>query len=311
MKLRTLTLMLSMTGLLAACDQMPGGTSTATSSAAVAETAIDDKSPVVATVNGIAITENVVGLYEVQMRSRRTGAPIDRNMIIEEVVNLELASQSGVKSGLDKELTTQLKIDQQRRAVLATAAIQGYLDANPITDEELQKLYDEQVPKGSEYKARHILVEEEDQAKKLIVELDGGGDFSELAKQHSTGPSGKTGGELGWFSPKQMVEPFSTAIAGMEKGTYTKTPVKTQFGWHVIILDDVRETTPPAFDQVKPQLQTFVQQQRVKDYISGLRGNATVEIKQAPAPAAAEPAAPAAEPESEAAAETPAEPAGE
>ena len=291
MKLRTLTLAVLMSGLLAGCDQMPAGNSSvsATASAPV----INDTSAVVVTVNGAPITETVIELYQEQMQSRRPGTPVDRNTIIEEVVNLELASQNGSKEGLDKDTRMQLQIDQQRRAVLATAAIQNYLNSNAITDEELKKIYDEQVPKGSEYKARHILLEDEEAAKKLIVELDGGADFSGLAKEHSTGPSGKSGGELGWFSPKQMVAPFSEAAAKLEKGSYTKEPVKTQFGWHIIILDDERESTPPDFEQVKPQLQSFVQKQRVQDFISGLRQGASIEMTAAPEPepAATEPAA--------------------
>ncbi len=294
MKLRTLTLALGLSSLLAGCDQVPTGNSD--TSATSTPAAINDTSAVVATVNGAPITESVIELYQEQMQSRRPGAPADRNTIIEEVINLELASQSGAKAGLDKDPRMQLQIDQQRRAVVATAAIQSHLDSNPVTDEELKKLYDEQVPKGSEYKARHILLEDEENAKKLIVELDGGADFSELAKEHSTGPSGKSGGELGWFSPKQMVAPFSEAAAKLEKGSYTKEPVKTQFGWHIIILDDVRESTPPDFEQVKPQLQSFVQKQRVQDFISSLRQGASIEMKAAPA--ATEPATPDAEPAS-------------
>jgi peptidyl-prolyl cis-trans isomerase C len=291
MKLRTLTLALLMSGLLSGCDQMPAGNSNLSETAATAP-AINDTGAVVATVNGTPITETVIELYQEQMQNRRPGAPVDRNMIIEEVINLELASQNGSKEGLDKDTRMQLQIDQQRRAVVATAAIQNYLNSNPVTDEELKTLYDEQVPKGSEYKARHILLEDEEAAKKLIVELDGGADFSELAKEHSTGPSGKSGGELGWFSPKQMVAPFSEAAAKLEKGSYTKEPVKTQFGWHIIILDDVRESTPPDFEQVKPQLQSFVQKQRVQNYIAGLRQSATIEMTAAAAePAATEPAA--------------------
>ena len=214
MKLRTLTLALGLSSLLAGCDQVPTGNSD--SSATSTPAAINDTSAVVATVNGAPITESVIELSQEQMQSRRPGAPADRNTIIEEVINLELASQSGTKAGLDKDARLQLQIDQQRRAVVATAAIQSHLDSNPVTDEELKKLYDEQVPKGSEYKARHILLEDEEAAKKLVTELDGGADFSELAKQHSTGPSGKSGGELGWFSPKQMVAPFSEAAAKLE-----------------------------------------------------------------------------------------------
>ncbi len=282
MKLRTLTLALGLSSLLAGCDQMPAGNNSNASTVA-AVPAINDTSAVVVTINGTPISETVIELYQEQMQSRRPGAPIDRNAIIEEVINLELANQKGIEAGIDKDMRMQLQMEQQRRAVIATAAIQDYLSKNPITDEELKTIYDEQAPKGSEFKARHILLEDEDTAKKLITELDGGADFSELAKANSTGPSGKSGGELGWFSPKQMVAPFSDAAAKLEKGSYTKEAVKTQFGWHIIILDDKRESTPPAFEQVKPQLQGFLQKQRVQEYISGLREGATIEIAAAPA----------------------------
>lgn len=275
MTFRYLTLAIALTALLAGCDQLKN----AGQSSATAPAAVQDTSAVVATVNGTPITEAVLDLYAEQMQGRHAGPDMDRGALLDEIINLELASQNGAKEGLGSDLHTQLQIEQQRRAVIATSAIQQYLKSNPITDAELQKLYDEQVPKGSEYKARHILVDDEEQAKKLIAELDKGADFSELAKEHSTGPSGKSGGELGWFSPKQMVAPFSEAVAKLEKGSYTKEPVKTQFGWHVIILDDVRESTPPSFEQVKPQLQAFMQKQRVQQYISGLHQDAQVEIK--------------------------------
>jgi peptidyl-prolyl cis-trans isomerase C len=283
MKLRYLSLALGLGVLLAACDQLPSNTQNTESATTVAT--VNDNSPVLASVNGAPITEAVLELYQQQMQARAPGNPaaMNRETILSEVINLELARQSGEKKGLDKDTKFQLQIEQQKRAVLASAAIQQYLSANPITDEELTKLYDEQVPKGDEYKARHILVEEQETAKKLIVELDGGADFSELAKEHSTGPSGKSGGELGWFSPKQMVAPFSEAAASLEKGAYTKEPVKTQFGWHIIILDDSRASTPPPFEQVKPQLQAFVQKQRVQQYITGLREGANIVVNAAPA----------------------------
>jgi len=289
MKLRYLGLALAMSGLLAACDQRPSSSQNTQPAAATAT--VDDTSPVLATVNGTPITEAVFELYQQQMQARAPGNPaaLDRNTILNEVINLELARQSGEKEGLGKKTRLQLQIQQQERAVLASAAIQKYLSDNPITEEELRKLYDEQVPKGSEYKARHILVDDEETAKKLIAELDAGADFSELAKANSTGPSGKSGGELGWFSPKQMVAPFSEAAAKLEKGAYTKEPVKTQFGWHIIILDDSRTATPPSFDQVKPQLQAFLQKQRVQQYISSLRQGANI-VMNTPPPTAEAPA---------------------
>jgi len=291
MKLRYLSLALGLGVLLTACDQRPSTTQNSGSETATIA-AVNDSSPVLATVNGAPITEAVFELYQKQMQARAPGNPaaMNRETILNEVINLELARQSGEKEGLGKDTKLQLQIEQQKRAVYASAAIQQYLSAHPITDEEMKKLYDEQVPKGSEYKARHILVEQEDEAKKLIVELDKGADFSELAKEHSTGPSGKSGGELGWFSPKQMVAPFSEAAGKLEKGAYTKEPVKTQFGWHIIILDDSRSATPPSFDQVKPQLQTFMQKQRVQQYITGLREGANIVMNTIPAATAPQPA---------------------
>jgi len=288
MKLRYLSLALGLGILLTACDQMPSSNQNTGSETTVE--AVKDSSPVLATVNGTPITEAVLELYQQQMQARAPGNPATMNSeaILNEVINLELARQTGEKNGLDKDTKLRLQIEQQKRAVIASAAIQQYLSANPITDEELNRLYDERVPKGNEYKARHILTKEEDTAKNLIAELDKGADFSELAKEHSTGPSGKSGGELGWFSPQQMVAPFSEAAANLEKGSYTKEPVKTQFGWHIIILDDTRTATPPSFEQVKPQLQGFVQKQRVQQYISGLREGANI-VMNAPPPAAVAP----------------------
>ncbi len=295
MKLHHLTLALGLTALISGCDQIPLGSKQETSAAPASDT-----SAVVATVNGTPITEQGLAVYQQQRHSRRPNDPAsqDRDAVLEELINLELARQAGVQEGLDQKPDIAVQIDQQRRAVIAAAAIQHQLQVNPVSDEELKKLYDDNVGDGKEYKARHILVEDQQKARDLIVELDEGADFSELAKQHSTGPSGKTGGELGWFSASQMVKPFSDALAGMEKGTYTKEPVQTQFGWHVIILDDSRESTVPSFEQVKPQLKMMAQNQRVQDYVASLRSNATIDIVQTSAPAAADTAPAAAAPDS-------------
>lgn len=283
MKLSYIATASVMAVILSGCG---GGSSSNTPSAEPASQATTDNldtSAVVATVNGQAITEDMLDLYVQQRQARNPGNTdgTDRNAILTEVISLELASQDGEKKGVQNTKDVALQINQQRRAVIASAAIKQQLAAEPVTDEELQKLYQEKIGGGSEYKARHILVEEKDKAVTLIAELDKGGDFSEMAKEHSTGPSGKTGGDLGWFSPKQMVPPFSEAVATMKKGEYTKEPVQTQFGWHIIILDDVRESTPPPFEQVKGQLKMLVQNQRVQDYIARLKDSASIEINEA------------------------------
>jgi peptidyl-prolyl cis-trans isomerase C len=242
--------------------------------------AVMDDSPVVATVNETPITERMLTVYQQQRQSRRPNdrTSSDREAVLQELINLELARQAGVKQGLDQQPEVELQLEQQRRAVIAAAAIQRQLQENPVSDDELEKLYEANVGGGKEYRARHILVEDEQKARDLIKKLDQGADFSELAREHSTGPSGKAGGELGWFSAGQMVEPFSAALAAIEKGTYTEEPVKTQFGWHIIMLDDAREASVPSFEQVKSQLRMMAQNQRVQSYVAELRRDADIEI---------------------------------
>ncbi|HFD78945.1 MAG TPA: peptidylprolyl isomerase [Gammaproteobacteria bacterium] len=290
MKLHHLIATFGLALALSACDQIPLNGQNKNASAD-SGTPVADNSEVLATVNGTPITAQVIALYQEQMKTRQPGANPDAGAVLQEVINLELARQKGVQEGLDRKARIQLQVDQQRRAVVAMAAIRKQLETHPVTDEEIETLYQEQVPRGNEYKARHILVKTEEEARKLIGELEKGADFSKLAKEHSTGPSGANGGDLGWFSPKQMVAPFSEAVSKLEKGQYTKEPVKTQFGWHVIILDDVRETNPPALDQVKPQLKAFLEKQRVQDFIAQLRQEADIKIKQQPPAAAPAPQA--------------------
>ena len=276
MKFRYLTLALVLAGTLTACDKPADKDDNKAASTPALST---DDSKVLATVNGTPITENIVILYEQQRQGHAPGNQgQNRKAILEEIISLELVRQDGEAQGVDKSPEVQSQIAQQRRAVIASAAFQKKLKSNPITDEELKALYDEKTQGGNEYKARHILVKDEKTAKDLIAQLDKGADFAELAKEHSTGPSGKSGGDLGWFAPKSMVKPFSDAVIDMEKGAYTKEPVKTQFGWHIILLEDTRKTTPPPFEQVKSQLQMMVRNQRIQDYIQSLREKAEVEI---------------------------------
>jgi peptidyl-prolyl cis-trans isomerase C len=295
MKLRYLTLALALAGTLTACEKPADNNN---DKAAGTQTMPADDSKVLATVNGTPITENTVKLYMEQRQRRSPGSPADKKAVLEELISLELVRQAGEAQGIDKSPEVQAQLAQQRRAIIASAAFQKQLEENPITEEELKALYDEKTQAGSEYKARHILVKDKETAENLIAELDKGADFAELAKEHSTGPSGKSGGDLGWFAPKSMVKPFSDAVIDMEKGAYTKEPVKTQFGWHIIQLEDTRKTTPPPFEQVKPQLEMMVRSQRVQDYIQSLRSKADIQIVEsevapAPAPATAEETRPA------------------
>ena len=243
--------------------------------------------PVVATVNGTALTQPVLDAYAVQRRAAAPGAEgADDKAILDELINLELMRQEGISKGLDSRPAVAALLDQQQRAVLARAAIQDFTATNPVSDDMVRQLYDSQlgVP-GTEYKASHILVESRDEAVAIIAELDGGADFAELAKAKSTGPSGPNGGQLGWFSPAQMVKPFSDAAAQLDKGSYSKEPVETQFGWHVILLEDSRESTPPAFDEVKERLKLAMANQLLQKHLQDVRAAADIVVTAGEAPA--------------------------
>ncbi len=159
--------------------------------------------------------------------------------------------------------------------------LQKQAKKNPVSDKELRKEYDSKVAGANlkEYKARHILLKSEADAKSVIAELDSGANFAELAKSKSTGPTAKNGGDLGWFKPNQMVPPFAQAVSEMKKGSYTKKPVKTQFGWHVIKLEDERKLTPPKFEEVKEQIRSIKTNQKIQQYVIELRKKAKVDIK--------------------------------
>lgn len=241
-----------------------------------------DPNAVVATVNGKQITEEMLQIYGAQ-RSRNPGAqPITREAALEELVNIELVTQDAEKHNIDKRPNIIKQLDWQRRSLLVGVSMREYIASHPASDAELEKLYKERIKNhdGNEYKARHILVESEDEAKAIIAELGKGGDFAKLAAEKSKDPSGKQGGgDLGWFSGDQMVEPFAKAVAKMKKGETSKKPVQTQFGWHVIQLEDTRKVPAPTMDSMKEQLQMQLQNQRIDAYIAELRKGAKIEMK--------------------------------
>ncbi len=241
----------------------------------------------VATVNGKPISQKSYDFYLAQAMQRRGKnqqgqGGINREAVINELVNRELLHQAAVKAKVENDETVAFQLKQLK----VDAMIQGLLNKlsteNKITDKDLKAEYDKRIAgaKLSEYKARHILLKTEEEAKTVIAELDSGSKFEELAKKKSTGPSAKDGGDLGWFNPSQMVPPFSQAVAQMKKGSYTKKPVKTQFGYHVIKLEDTRKRTPPKFEDIKPQLKMVLQNQRIQEYITNLRKTAKIDVKK-------------------------------
>jgi len=237
----------------------------------------------VAVVNGKPITLKTYEFFLRQLQAERPNANLagNRQLVINELVNRELIYQDAVKKKLDKDPEVAFALEQLRKNTMIQANVGKVANGVDVSDAKLKKEYDEKIVPAdiSEYKARHILLKTEADAKAVIKELDGGAVFSDVAKAKSTGPTGPEGGDLGWFKAGQMVPPFAQALAKMKKGTYSKQPVQTQFGWHVILLEDTRKATPPKFEDVKPQLANMMRGQQVNAYIENLRKNAMVNIK--------------------------------
>jgi peptidyl-prolyl cis-trans isomerase C len=202
-----------------------------------------------------------------------------RDAMLDQFVNMTLAAQAAEKEGLAKDPEIAARIDLLRTQILAEAASEKYIKANPVSDEDVKKEYDTQVAKmPKEYKARHILVEKKEDAEAIIKELEAGGDFAKIAKEKSKDPgSAANGGDLGWFPAQQMVKEFSDALATLEKGAITKTPVQTQYGFHVIQLEDSRATEAPAFEDVKEQVKVLAQRSKLQTYLDELRKGATIQ----------------------------------
>lgn len=254
------------------------------------------KGTVAATVNGTAINESRVNLMVKQQAAQgQPDSPDLRKGIIEHLAMQFLLSQEAVKKGLDKTPEVADQIELTHQSILANAFIQDYFKSNPVTDASLMAEYEKIKghATGNEYKARHILVASESEAKDIIGKLTKNPKaFEALAKEKSMDPGSKDkGGDLGWFDPRGMVPEFAAAVAALAKGKFSEAPVKSQFGYHVILLEDSRAKEIPPLDQLKPMLQQQVQQQNLKKLLDDTKANAKIEIVQA----AAQPVAPAKE----------------
>jgi peptidyl-prolyl cis-trans isomerase C len=236
----------------------------------------------VATVNGKPIKQSVYDYIakDATARGQKVDAPV-KEAIINKLVDSEIVYQEAQKLGLDKQPDYVAREELARRELLTSAFLQDYVKKNPISDADTKAAY-EQYKKAygeKEFSARHILVKTEAEAKDIIAQLGKGGDFSKIAKDKSldTGSKDK-GGDLGWFSPATMVKPFSDAVASLQKGAVTPTPVQTQFGWHVIKLVDTRAAQPLSYDKVKDGLQKNLQQRNLEKLMSDLRAKAKIEV---------------------------------
>ncbi|OAJ71060.1 peptidylprolyl isomerase [Methylobacillus sp. MM3] len=234
----------------------------------------------VATVNGKPIKQSLVDYIAKDATAR--GQNVDanvRSVIVNKLISSELVVQEAQKQGMDKQPDYVAKEELLRRELLVNTYIENFLKKTTVSEADLKAEYDKfkQQVGDKEYSARHILVATEAEAKDIIAQLGKGGDFAKLAKEKSkdTGSKDK-GGELGWFPPAAMVKPFSDALGTLKKGQITQSPVQTQFGWHVIKLDDTRTAQPPAYDKVKDNLKKQVQQRNLEKMLSDLRAKAKV-----------------------------------
>ena len=225
---------------------------------------------------GVNIDPNVFNMYlESRIQKPANQAtPQEVAAVRDELTDIYLLSDEPKANELKQDPRIQAQLELQSRAMLAQAVATDFLERNAASEEEMQAIYAEQAEQApaQEFKARHILVETQGEATAIVTELDGGANFEELAREKSTGPSGPSGGDLGWFPPERMVPEFSQAVVAMSDGEYTKTPVQTQFGWHVILREESRESAPPPYDSVRDVLKQQVESQKLQAYLFGLRG---------------------------------------
>ena len=251
----------------------------------------------VAVVNGTPITKAAFDQYTQQLRGKaRADTAEATKSLVDQLVMEELLVQEAAKQKLADDPQIKQQMEMIQRNLLASTVVRRMLSANAPSEEAIKKEYDTAVAamKGKEFKASHILVDSEDKAKEVIAELKKGGNFAELAKTKSSDSSAANGGDLGWFTPSMMVPPFAEAVAKMEKGKYSEQPVKTDFGWHVILLEDSRDATPPSMDELKPQIAQMLQSRMVNDYLEKLKAGAKIEVKEIQVSEAKPAAAPAA-----------------
>lgn len=235
---------------------------------------------VAATVNDKPIAAILADRVAEQLAAQ--GQQPDRRQIIDELINLEILTQEAEKIKLNENEKIATALHLQYTQTMANAYLAEYSNDLDIGEDEIRAEYEKQIAilKASEYNASHILLESEEDAKKVIAELKNGGDFAELAKTYSTGPTGENGGELGWFQPENMVPEFSAVLASLEVGNSTADPVQTEFGWHVIQMNDTRVAAKPDYSPaVKAGIQNTLLRQALSEHVAQLREAATVDIK--------------------------------
>ena len=262
----------AITLLLAACGK--GQQSAVVAPAASAKPA----APPVAVVDGTPISRDA---YDDYLKGLLRGKPAtdvtadEKNQVLDQMINMQLIAAQAEKDGLEKDPDVATRIALLRTQILADAAAQKYVKSNEPSDQDLHAAYDAATDK-TEYHASHILVPTKEKADQLIKKIKSGAKFEDIAKSDSTDNSKANGGDLGWFTTARMVKPFGDAVKVLKKGEMTTDPVQTQYGWHIIKLQDTRDA---PFDQMKAQLSNVIMQKKFQEYIDGLKKTAKIEKK--------------------------------
>ena len=247
----------------------------------------DELNKIILTINGESITISDMLSYA----SLRDGMPLSenpveaQNQILNEMLTTIMLSQEAGRLGLEKEESTMRTLKFMRMNVLRDTLIERMMNNQSVSEEELEKAYAENYPVEPEirYLVRHILVDDSSKAEEIISQLDEGAEFEALARELSTGPSGPEGGSLGWISPEIVVPAFAAAMLKLEKEQYTKAPVETEFGWHVILLEDVQEVEreePPPLESVRAVLEQQIKALKVQSEIQQLRESISIETPE-------------------------------
>ena len=233
-----------------------------------------------ATVNGKVISKNALRSLIGEIEKQNPEEKIPESKAVDALISRELLRQEAEKKNLQKSPAVAGRMENTIRDVLAQAAVENFRKTVTVTDEEARKEYDTRLAGAdlTEYKARHILVETEQEANDVLAKLQKGAKFADLAKKLSKDPSAKqNGGDLGWFNPQQMVPEFSSAVAGLKNGETAPAPVQSKFGWHVIKREDSRKQEPPAFDDIKEQIKSMLIGQKIQQHVEELKKTAKIE----------------------------------
>jgi peptidyl-prolyl cis-trans isomerase C len=236
----------------------------------------------VATVNGDPIPESVFRLYAMTRANKEADAltPEERAAVIEDLIGFKVLAQAAEERGLLDERRIAAELELQRWQLIARALARRYLEENPATDAELRALYEENLPAlaSTQYKVRHILVTSREEAEAVIAELDGGKDFVVAAQERASGPTGPNGGDLGWLTEESLLQTFGEQVRSIEIGRYSSEPIQTDFGFHIVMLEESRAQEAPTLESIRTELTNAVDRRKVDAYVRSLRASADVQM---------------------------------